>query len=208
MLELFLFAMLNLVKLLCTFFSYLFFIFTEQHSLLLNMCCLQVTLLASFVKTWRGMLLQCGYRSTCADIKLRKLRSRGIRSVFVCYNKHIYNYLLELFLFAMFNLVKLLCTFFSYLFFIFTKKHNSLLNMCCLQVILLASFVKTWRGLLLQCGYRSTCADIKLRKLRSTCSADTEACAQIESSESGPLSMKSLLPRLFHWVWKYCWWGF
>ena len=90
LLELFLFAMLNLVKLLCTFFSYLFFIFTEQHNLLLNMCCLQVTLLASFVKTWRGMLLQCGYRSTCPDIKLIKLRRRGIRSVFVFVIKSTY----------------------------------------------------------------------------------------------------------------------
>ena len=50
---------------------------------------------------------------------------------------------------------------------------------------------------MLQCGYRSTCIDIKLRKLKSMCSADIEACAQIESSESGPLSMKSLLLRLF-----------
>jgi len=39
---------------------------------------------------------------------------------------------------------------------------------------------------------------IKLRKLRSTCSADTEARVQVEISESGPLSMKSLLLRLFH----------
>ena len=132
MLELFPFSMLNLVKLLCTFFSYLFFIFTEQHNLFLNMCCLQIALLTRFVKTWRGRLLQCGYRSTCIDIKLRKLRSRGIRSVFVFVNKHIYNCLLELFLFAMLNLVKLLCTFFSYLFFIFTEQHNLLLDMCCL----------------------------------------------------------------------------
>ena len=46
---------------------------------------------------------------------------------------------------------------------------------------------------MLKCIYRSTCAYIKLRKLRSTCSADTKARAQIESSESGPLSMKSML---------------
>ena len=39
----------------CEITMYIFqlfvFIFTEQHNLLLNMCCLQVTLLASFVKT-------------------------------------------------------------------------------------------------------------------------------------------------------------
>ena len=158
-------------------FQLFVFIFTEQHNLLLNMCYLQVTLLARFVKKWRGRPLQCGYRSPCIDIKLRKLKSRGIISVFLFVNKHIYNCLLELFLFAMLNLVKLLWTFFSYLFFIFTEKHNLLLNMCFLQVTLLARFVKTWRWRLLQCGYRSTCADIKLRKIRSTCSADTKACA-------------------------------
>ena len=40
------------------------------------------------------------------------------------------------------------------------------------------------------------CTDIKLKKLKSTCSADTEAHAQIESSESGPLSLKSLLLKI------------
>ena len=116
--------------------------------------------------------------------------------------------MLELFLFAMLNLVKLLCTFFSYLFFIFTEQYNLLLNMCCLQVTLLASFVKTWRGRLLQCGYKIMCADIKLRKLRSTCSVDTKARVHIESSKSGQLSMKILLLMLFHWVWRACCWGF
>ena len=40
LLELFLFSMLNLVKLLYTFISYLFSLFSEQQNLLLNMCCL------------------------------------------------------------------------------------------------------------------------------------------------------------------------
>jgi hypothetical protein len=40
LLELFLFAMLNLAKLLHKFFSYLFSLFSEQQRLLLNMCCL------------------------------------------------------------------------------------------------------------------------------------------------------------------------
>ena len=79
--------------------------------------------------------------------KAQKAQKQRYQKCFcICYNKHIYNCLLELFLFAMLNLVKLLCTFFSYLFFSFTEQHNLLLNMCCLQVTLLASFVKTWRG--------------------------------------------------------------
>ena len=48
----------------CEITMYIFqlfvFIFTEQHNLLLKICCLQVTLFASFVKIWRGRLLQCG----------------------------------------------------------------------------------------------------------------------------------------------------
>jgi len=141
--------------------------------------------------------------------KAQKAKKQRYQKCFcICYNKHIYNCLLELFLFAMLNLVKLLCTFFSYLFFIFTEQHNLLLKICCLQVTLLASFVKIWRGRLLQCGYRSTWVDLELRKLRSMCSADTKARAQIESWKSGKLSMKILLLMLFHWVWRACCWGF
>ena len=41
---------------------------------------------------------------------------------------------------------------------------------------------KAWKAQKhMQCGYRSTCVDLKLKKLRSMCSADTKARAQIES---------------------------